>query len=193
MVNWSPRAQLSRKRSSRVTRNTLARWGNRPALGMHSPRSHACTEGWETPRPAARSACVRSASSRARRSRRANGDRFVSKSVSVRRKCPLRPMVGEYPILGYSGDHVQTLRVAWRDEKKSGAQAHLGSLLRAARERSGIRQAELARQLGMPQSFVSKYESGERRLDIFEVKLICAHVGISLPDLDALLDNRTSK
>jgi ribosome-binding protein aMBF1 (putative translation factor) len=85
------------------------------------------------------------------------------------------------------------LRVAWRDEKKSGAQAQLGSLLRAARERSGIRQAELARLLGVPQSFVSKYESDERRLDIFEVKLICAHVGLSLPDLDALLDNRTGK
>jgi transcriptional regulator with XRE-family HTH domain len=47
------------------------------------------------------------------------------------------------------------------------------SLLVAAREKSGMTQAEVAARLGRPQSFVSKYESGERRLDVVELVLVC--------------------
>lgn len=43
-----------------------------------------------------------------------------------------------------------------------------------ARERQGLTQAELAHRLGKPQSFVSKYESGERRLDIVEFLSACS-------------------
>lgn len=42
-----------------------------------------------------------------------------------------------------------------------------------ARERAKLTQAELASRLGKPQSFVSKYESGERRLDVIEFILVC--------------------
>lgn len=42
------------------------------------------------------------------------------------------------------------------------------SLLAKARADSGINQAEVARKLGVPQSYVSKVESGERRLDVVE-------------------------
>ena len=38
-----------------------------------------------------------------------------------------------------------------------------------ARHASGISQAQLAILLGRPQSFISKYERGERRLDFVEV------------------------
>ena len=38
----------------------------------------------------------------------------------------------------------------------------------AARKRVEVTQTELAKMLGRPQSFVSKYESGERRLDVAE-------------------------
>ncbi len=41
-------------------------------------------------------------------------------------------------------------------------------LMIAARKAAGLTQTELARQLGKPQSYVSKYERGERRLDIVE-------------------------
>lgn len=41
--------------------------------------------------------------------------------------------------------------------------------LRAARREAGLTQAEVARRLGRPQSFVSKCESGERRVDVVEL------------------------
>lgn len=46
-------------------------------------------------------------------------------------------------------------------------------LMAEARERQELTQAELATRLGKPQSFVSKYESGERRLDLVEFISVC--------------------
>jgi transcriptional regulator with XRE-family HTH domain len=45
--------------------------------------------------------------------------------------------------------------------------------LREARERAGMTQAQLADRLGQTQSWVSKCERGERRLDIVEVRAFC--------------------
>ena len=56
-------------------------------------------------------------------------------------------------------------------------------LLRQARLDAGLTQAELAIRLGQPQSFVSKYESGERRLDILELRHICKITGTKLEKL----------
>jgi transcriptional regulator with XRE-family HTH domain len=42
--------------------------------------------------------------------------------------------------------------------------------LRAARREAGLTQAQVARALGQTQSFVSKCESGERRVDIVELE-----------------------
>ncbi|MCU1336352.1 MAG: putative transcriptional regulator [Bryobacterales bacterium] len=41
-------------------------------------------------------------------------------------------------------------------------------LLVEAREQCGLTQTEVARKLSKPQSFVSKFERGERRLDLVE-------------------------
>lgn len=41
--------------------------------------------------------------------------------------------------------------------------------LRAARLETGLTQAEVAQRLQVPQSFISKSESGERRLDVIEL------------------------
>ena len=55
-------------------------------------------------------------------------------------------------------------------------------LLRQMRLDAGLRQADLARKLRQPQSFVSKYESGERRIDILELREICSALGVSLAE-----------
>lgn len=55
-------------------------------------------------------------------------------------------------------------------------------MLRDLRRRAGLRQADLADRLGVPQSFVSKYETGERRIDLLELKRICEALGSSLTD-----------
>lgn len=47
------------------------------------------------------------------------------------------------------------------------------NILRVLREEAGLRQIDVADRLEQPQSFVSKYESGERRLDILELELVC--------------------
>lgn len=44
----------------------------------------------------------------------------------------------------------------------------LKTLLVEARQEAGLTQVELAAKLSRPQSFVSKYERGERRLDLVE-------------------------
>ena len=43
-----------------------------------------------------------------------------------------------------------------------------------------ISQKQLAEKLGVSQPFVSKYESGERRLDLLELRQICSALNISL-------------
>ena len=44
----------------------------------------------------------------------------------------------------------------------------LCKLLREARDKAGMTQEDVAKRLKRPQSYVSKYESGERRLDVIE-------------------------
>ncbi|KAJ8134482.1 hypothetical protein OY671_012305, partial [Metschnikowia pulcherrima] len=47
----------------------------------------------------------------------------------------------------------------------------------AVRKSADIRQQALAKKLGRPQSFVAKYENGERRLDIIEFTAIARALG----------------
>ena len=52
-------------------------------------------------------------------------------------------------------------------------QKALTKALRHIRKKAGLSQLDLAEKLRKPQSFVSKYESGERRLDFLEIRSIC--------------------
>jgi transcriptional regulator with XRE-family HTH domain len=45
----------------------------------------------------------------------------------------------------------------------------LGAALATARERAGLTQQQLAKRLRKPQSFVSSYENGQRRIDVLEL------------------------
>ena len=42
--------------------------------------------------------------------------------------------------------------------------------LQTARHEAGLTQTQVAKNFGRPQSFVSKCESGERRIDVFELE-----------------------
>ena len=56
----------------------------------------------------------------------------------------------------------------------------LQTLLRSVRREAGLTQSQVADKLNQPQSYVSKYESGERRLDLLELKAVCNATGVSL-------------
>ena len=64
-----------------------------------------------------------------------------------------------------------------RKSLKSPEYARLIATLVAVRHAAGIRQQALAKKLGRPQSFVAKYEGGERRLDIIEFIAIARALG----------------
>ncbi len=81
---------------------------------------------------------------------------------------------------------MQPLHILFRDMDRKTQLARQQSrklflaLLREIRLESGFTQVQLAEALNVPQSFVSKYESGERRLDLLEVRLICQALSIPL-------------
>lgn len=54
----------------------------------------------------------------------------------------------------------------------------LQQALRTARQAAGLTQKDVARRLGQPQSYVSKYEGGSRRLDLVEIVALCVVLGI---------------
>lgn len=56
----------------------------------------------------------------------------------------------------------------------------LAALLRRIREEAGLRQLDVAQALDEPQSFVAKYETGERRLDLVELTQIAEALGTTI-------------
>ena len=59
----------------------------------------------------------------------------------------------------------------------SADQAAFCALMIKARKAVGLTQDDLARRLKKPQSFVAKYEGGERRLDVVEFLAITGAIG----------------
>ena len=54
--------------------------------------------------------------------------------------------------------------------------------LKQARLEAGLTQTEVGRKFGSHASFVSKCESGERRIDVIELTLFCKLYGVSIFD-----------
>jgi transcriptional regulator with XRE-family HTH domain len=63
-------------------------------------------------------------------------------------------------------------------------------VLREARRRADLTQIDLASRIGETQSFVSKCERGERRLDAIELRAFCAAFGITLKEFVGRLERR---
>jgi transcriptional regulator with XRE-family HTH domain len=55
-------------------------------------------------------------------------------------------------------------------------------LLRRVRVEAKLTQAQLAKLLGVTQARISKYEQGERRIDMLELKTICDAIKLPLTD-----------
>ena len=68
--------------------------------------------------------------------------------------------------------------------------AAIVALLREAREAAGLSQVELAKQLRQSQSFVSKMESGDRRLDLVQLRTVCTALGLTLPEFVSRFEER---
>jgi len=66
-------------------------------------------------------------------------------------------------------------------------------LLKKTRIEAGFRQVDLAKKLKVPQSMISKYEVGERRIDLLELREICAVLGVSLVEVVEQLEHLLSK
>jgi len=62
--------------------------------------------------------------------------------------------------------------------------------IKEIRNDSNLKQVELAGTLKKPQSFVSKYETGERKLDFVEISEICKACGISLEEFVKLYNSK---
>lgn len=71
--------------------------------------------------------------------------------------------------------------------------AVLRRLLRQARDHAGLTQIELAKKIGQTQSFVTKIECGERRLDIMQLRTMCKALGVTLPEFALRLERELGK
>jgi transcriptional regulator with XRE-family HTH domain len=73
----------------------------------------------------------------------------------------------------------QVPHIRWAVKKniRLDQQKKLLVLLRGIRVDAGLTQSELASRLSRDQTFISKYESGERRLDVLELREVCQAIG----------------
>lgn len=62
--------------------------------------------------------------------------------------------------------------------------------LKELRLNSKMSQQELADNLGYSQSYVCKYEQGQKRLDVIETRKICLALGISLSEFISTFEEK---
>jgi DNA-binding XRE family transcriptional regulator len=103
-----------------------------------------------------------------------------------------------YPIFGYMKQSATGPRISSRAVALISIYhpdyIRMCKLLREFRERADMTQAELARRLaptlGLTQSKISQVETGERRLDMVELRFFCHALGLSLPEFVAEFEAR---
>jgi transcriptional regulator with XRE-family HTH domain len=67
------------------------------------------------------------------------------------------------------------------------------ALLKELRVNKGLTQEDLAETLRLPQSYVSKVETGERRMDFVETAAFCDAIGVDLAAFAKLFSKRVSR
>jgi transcriptional regulator with XRE-family HTH domain len=75
----------------------------------------------------------------------------------------------------------------------SDAYSAFRAILIAVRKDAGVTQVELAERLNRPQQFVSKYERGERRVDLIEFIAVCRALRVDPKDAFAAVLRRVPK
>ena len=71
---------------------------------------------------------------------------------------------------------------AQRASRKQRERKILLEVLRELRKQRNLTQDQLAKSMGVKQAFVSKYEQGERRIDMLELKTICDAIKLPLTE-----------
>ena len=66
----------------------------------------------------------------------------------------------------------------------------VSTLLKELRIAAGITQVQMAGLLSLTQSLFSKYERGEVRLDIIQLRTIVMQLGLTLPQFSEMLEHR---
>lgn len=66
-------------------------------------------------------------------------------------------------------------------------------LLAEERQSRDLRQSDVGSKLSFGQSGISKIETGERRLDVIELRMICDAMGMSLPEFVRKLEERLER
>jgi DNA-binding transcriptional regulator YiaG len=89
----------------------------------------------------------------------------------------------QYPILGFPLQPEYHLRVP--KTRYTQADEVFREILKETRIAKNLTQSGVAARLRLPQSYVSKYESGERRLDFVETVLVCEALGVSIEEFAA--------
>jgi len=59
----------------------------------------------------------------------------------------------------------------------------LRKLLAVARKQAGLTQADVAKKMGKPQAFVSRYEMGERQIEVAELLDLAQIIGVDVHDI----------
>jgi len=63
-------------------------------------------------------------------------------------------------------------------------------LLKELRKSAGVTQVQMAEKLGQSQSLFSKYERGELRLDVIQLRTVAQTLGLTLVEFVAMLEAR---